>query len=179
MLRDMGPELIKVRIVRMQIQAVALDPALYRPYGEVIAAAGAARAANAGTAQRFNNVAALENLRPGAAPNLCVFRVQPAAANPFPVRMLERHRHSTQAFMPMAASRYLVVVCGGGEAPDLSTLKAFIASGSQGVTYKPGTWHHPLIALDRQTDFACLVYEDGGAGDCDEHELASAASVTY
>lgn len=158
----------------MAIQALALDPVLYRPYGEVIAAAGTARAANAGTALRYDHVAALENLRPGAAPNLCVFRAEPATANPFGVRMLERHRHSTQAFVPMAASRYLVVVCGGGEEPELATLRAFIATGSQGITYRPGTWHHPLIALDRRTDFACVVYEDDSPGDCDEREVAPA-----
>ena len=157
----------------MQIYAAALDPALYRPYGEVIAAAGQARAANAGTARRFVRLATLEYLRASATPNLCVFRVEPAAANPFPVRMLERHRHSTQAFIPMAgAERYLVVVCGGADAPELSTLKAFLASGAQGITYRPGIWHHPLIALDRTADFTCLVYEDGGAGDCEECAIA-------
>jgi ureidoglycolate lyase len=163
----------------MQIQAATLDPEFYRPYGDVIATTGSARSANAGTAQRFNHVAGLENLRPGAQPNLCVFRVEPAMANPFTVRMLERHRHSTQAFVPMAATRYLVIVCGGGDAPDLSTLKAFLATGTQGITYKPGTWHHPLVVLDRTTDFACLVYEDGSAGDCEEHQLASAVSLPY
>jgi ureidoglycolate lyase len=163
----------------MQIHAAALDPELYRPYGGVIAATGSARSANSGTARRFNHLAALENLRPGAKPNLCVFRVQPAMANPIEVRMLERHRHSTQAFVPMAASRYLVVVCGGGEEPDLSTLKAFIASGTQGITYKPGTWHHPLIGLDKQTDFACIVHEDDTERDCDEHRVSSPVKVTY
>jgi ureidoglycolate lyase len=163
----------------MRIQAVPLDSALYFPYGDVIAAVGPARAANAGTAQRFDHVAALKNFRPGAKSNLCVFRVQPATANPLTVRMLERHRHSTQAFVPMAASRYLVVVCGGEDEPDLSTLKAFVASGTQGLTYKPGIWHHPLIGLDRQTDFACVVHEDGGEGDCDERPLVSPMAVDY
>lgn len=156
----------------MELRAAALQSDQYAPYGDVIAAAGSAQSANAGTAQRFNHVAGLENLRPDAKPNLCVFRVEPATATPFAVRMLERHRHSTQAFVPMAAARYLVIVCGGGNAPDLSTLKAFIATGTQGITYKPGTWHHPLVALDRPTDFACLVYEDGGAGDCEEAAVA-------
>ncbi|MES1264635.1 MAG: ureidoglycolate lyase, partial [Variovorax sp.] len=62
----------------MDLRAVPLQRSEYAPYGDVIAAAGPARSANAGTAQRFNHVAALENLRPGARPNLCVFRVKPA-----------------------------------------------------------------------------------------------------
>lgn len=165
----------------MQIRAGALEPSSYRPYGDVLAAgAGQARSANAGTALRFDRLAVLENRRPSSAtPNLCVFRVAPTTTNPFAVRMLERHRHSTQVFIPMGAERYLVIVCGGGDAPDLSTLKAFLAAGGQGITYKPGTWHHPLVALDRQTDFACVVHEDGSAGDCDERGVAPAVSVAY
>jgi ureidoglycolate lyase len=166
----------------VDIVAAPLNRNSYRRYGDVIAVdpAAAGASANAGTAQRFDRLGAIESLRPGAAPNLCVFRVAPAAANPFQVRMLERHRHSTQVFIPMGgATRYLVVVCLGGDVPDLATLKAFIADGAQGISYRPGTWHHPLIALDRTTDFACLVYEDGGAGDCEERAIESAVSVTY
>jgi ureidoglycolate lyase len=164
----------------MELRAVQLQGREYVSYGDVIAATGSACSANAGTAQRFDHVAALENLRPGARPNLCVFRVEPAAANPFPVRMLERHRHSTQVFIPMGgASRYLVVVCGGGDAPDPATLKAFVADGAQGISYHPGTWHHPLIALDRTTDFTCLVYEDSTQDDCEVHGIAPAVSVRY
>lgn len=166
----------------MDLFAAPLDPDSYRRFGDVVAADPAApgASANAGTAQRFDRLGAVESLRSGAMPNLCVFRVAPAGANPFPVRMLERHRHSTQVFIPMGgASRYLVVVCGGGDTPDLGTLKAFVAGGAQGISYRPGTWHHPLIALDRTTDFACLVYEDGSAGDSEERVLASAASVAY
>ena len=158
----------------MDIRAEALQHEPYRRYGEVIAAGPAlpSVAANGGTARRFDRLATLENLRASATPNLCVFRVEPAAANPFLVRMLERHRHSTQVFIPMSGvERYLVVVCGGADAPELSTLKAFLASGAQGITYRPGIWHHPLIALDRTADFTCLVYEDGGASDCEERAV--------
>ena len=164
----------------MEIHATGLNRTLYQPYGDVIAGGMESKSANAGTARRFDRLAALENLRAGATPNLCLFRVEPAVANPFSVRMLERHRHSTQVFIPMGSvSRYLVVVCGGGDAPDLATLKAFVAEGAQGISYHPGTWHPPLIAFDRTTDFACLVYEDGGAGDCEERALASVVSVAY
>ena len=166
----------------MNLQAEALERRLYQPYGDVIAAGPAlpSASANAGTARRFDRLAALENLRPGAAPNLCVFRVEPATDNPFPVRMLARHRHSTQVFVPMGgARRYLVVVCEGADAPDLATLKAFTAGADQGITYRPGIWHHPLIALDRQTDFACLVHEDGTDDDGEVRDIAPAVTVRY
>lgn len=166
----------------MEILAVPLDRNSYRSFGDVVAAdpVAAGASANAGTARRHDRLGAVENLRPGAAPNLCVFRVEPAADNPFPVRMLERHRHSTQVFIPMGgARRYLVVVCEGAEAPDLATLKAFIAGADQGITYRPGIWHHPLIALERTTDFACLVHEDGTSGDGEIRDIAPSVSIIY
>ena len=166
-----------------EIAAEPLRREAYRPYGELIAADSRLRpaSANAGTALRYDHLGALENLRPGkAVPNLCVFRAQPFAGNPFVIRLLERHRHSTQLFIPMAgAERYLVVVCEGNEAPDLRTLKAFMARTAQGITYRPGVWHHPLVALDHPTDFACLVYEDGTDDDGEVRDIAPAVRVRY
>lgn len=164
----------------------AAEPLLrdaYRPYGDLIAADPRlpSTSANAGTALRYDHLGAIENLRPGKAlPNLCVFRATPFMGNPFVVRLLERHRDSTQLFIPMAgAERYLVIVCAGGDAPDLRTLKAFMAGTGQGITYRPGIWHHPLIALDRETDFACLVHEDGTEGDGEVRDIMPAVRVRF
>ena len=77
----------------------------------------------------------------------------------------------------MNAARYLVIVCGGGDAPELATLAAFVGHGRQGVSYAPGVWHHPMIALDQETDFVCLVHEDGSRDDCVEHALAAPITV--
>ena len=166
------------------IRAVPLSAEGYRDYGDVISAeAGArSRSANMGTARRFNALAKLENRRPGKArPNLCVFRCEPQVRAPqtsFEIRLLEKHPFSTQAFIPMSgAERFLVVVCLGADKPDLSTLRVFLATGSQGITYRPGVWHHPLIAMDRRTDFACLIWEDGTSGDCEVVKLARSVRV--
>lgn len=155
--------------------AEPLDNQMYQAYGAVVAAAAgtAAVSANMGTAKRFNQLGSLENLRlSGAAPNLCVFRSTPFQGTHFEVRLLERHLYSTQLFIPMGCEkRYLVVVCLGKDEPDLSTLRGFIAHKEQGVTYHPGIWHHPLIALDQTTDFACVVWEDGSTDDCEVRQL--------
>ena len=159
------------------LQAHALEREAYAPFGDVIAAEGAALSANDGTARRFNRLAALENRRPGVAfPNVCVFRVMPVRDDPVPLRALERHRDSTQMFVPMGgAARFLVVVAPGGETPALDGLRAFVARAGQGITYRPGTWHHPLISLDAETDFTCLVHEAGDAGDCEVYPVAGIA----
>ena len=40
-----------------------------------------------------------------------------------------------------------------------------IATGRQGVTYRPDTWHHGLTVLDRPGRFAVFLWRDGGKGD--------------
>jgi ureidoglycolate lyase len=41
-------------------------------------------------------------------------------------------------------------------------LKAFLATGSQGINYHRGVWHHPLLVLEDESDF--LVIDRGGEG---------------
>lgn len=167
----------------MNLSAEPLTRDAYSPYGAVVAADAAlpSKSANMGTAERYNHVGELKNLRESAAsPNLCVFRSQPYPGSPFQIRLLERHPHSTQLFVPMSESaRYLVIVATGGDAPDLSTVRAFIARSGQGITYHPGVWHHPLIALDRETDFACVVYEDDSESDCDTRKIDPPIAVRF
>lgn len=165
------------------VSAVPLSAEAYRPYGDVVSARSdvAPRSANLGTARRFNWLAALENRRPKAKPNLCVFESKPMVRrgqSRFEARILEKHPESTQVFVPMGGSTgYLVLVCLGGDEPDLSTFRAFLASSRQGVTYRPGVWHHPLIALDRAREFACLVWEDGSRRDTTVVKLARPIGV--
>jgi ureidoglycolate lyase len=154
----------------LRIPCVALTADAYAPYGRVIAASPRGelgKPANQGTARRFDHLCDLADLRPGRAKlNVTVFRCAPRPAGPFAIELLEKHPASTQIFVPMNAERYLVLVAGGGDRPDLSTLGAFMASGTQGVSYHPGVWHHPMIALDREIHFACFVFEDGTDDDC-------------
>lgn len=105
--------------------------------------------------------------RPHAPISLSVATVAPKGGLPLAVSVLERHEHSSQTFIPLHVSRYLVLATldapGGG--PDLSRLRAFVARAGQGVTYAMGTWHHPLTVLDGPATFAVLMWRDGTAGD--------------
>lgn len=160
-----------------RVLAEPLTQVGYAPYGDVLSADRsdvAAKPANQGTAERRDFLTELVSLRPGATLNVCSFRCAPRLDWPMRLALLERHPGSTQAFVPMNARRYLALVALGDDAPDLSTLRAFVATGTQGVTYRPGVWHHPMIALDARIDFTCLVWEDGSAGDCDVRPLADA-----
>jgi ureidoglycolate lyase len=109
----------------------------------------------------------LANGRPHAPMSPAVATVEPKATFPMRVTGLERHEHSSQTFIPLAVSRYVVLATldAGGGGPDLGRLRAFVARAGQGVTYAMGTWHHPLTVLDGPASFAVLMWRDGTAGD--------------
>lgn len=161
------------------VKVVALTAQAFAPFGRVISAGLQPGApANQGTAVRFDFCAELSNTRPHSKPNLAVFR-SVAKALPHEVRLLERHPCSTQVFLPMIVSRYLVCVAptlpDGG--PDVGRLAAFTCLPGQGVAYAPGTWHHPMVALDAPGEFAMLAWEDGTALDCEVRDLAQPVRV--
>jgi ureidoglycolate lyase len=164
----------------MPIHARPLTREEFAPFGDVIGVelAGGS-SANQGTAIRYDRVAQLTSSRPGAQPNLAVFR-SVAKALPFEVRLLERHPCSTQMFTPLTCQRFLVVVCPNDArgAPELSQLRAFVCGPGQGINYRAGVWHHPIIALDGPADFLMLAWEEGSALDCEEHPLPSPLLVT-
>jgi ureidoglycolate lyase len=144
-----------------------LTPAAFAPFGEVIApdAARTQYAVNDGTSQRFHALGHVEC--DGGAPVLSIFRAQPRAL-PFAVRVLERHPRGSQAFVPLSAAPYLVVVAEDPAQPP----RCFLARG-QGVNFRAGTWHHPLLALERESDFL-VVDREGDDDNCDEVALATA-----
>ena len=157
----------------MVLETTPLEADAYGPYGSLIMAARGdveARSANQGRAKRYNRLADFANLRlADASMNISVFRVDPYLKVSLDIRLLEKHPKSTQLFVPMNAERYLVIVALGDERPDLSTLKAFVARPHQAISYHPGVWHHPMVALDSSTDFVCMSYEDDTPADCVEY----------
>jgi ureidoglycolate lyase len=80
--------------------------------------------------------------------------------------MMERHPLSSQAFVPLSAAPFVVIVAQPGPEPQARDLHAFITNGRQGVNFRRGTWHHPLLARGGVSDF--IVIDRGGPGDdCD------------
>ena len=165
---------------RRVLVAEPLTAEAFRAYGDVIdrghdeRARGTGLSINAGTAWRRHDLARVESARGG---HVAISIVR-AAPRPLPFRLqcVERHVRGTQAFVPLGASRWLVVVCGGGAMPQVDALRVFVASTGQGVNYARGTWHHPLIAIDRASDF--LVVDrvaDDGVEDCEIRDLESLA----
>jgi ureidoglycolate lyase len=110
---------------------------------------------------------ALGNLRGHARPSLSMSFRPPTPDRPLKSELMERHEFSSQTFIPVDVARWLIVVAphaaqaGGKGRPDMAGARAFIATGDQGVTYKPNTWHHGLTTLDQPGRFAVFMWRAG------------------
>jgi ureidoglycolate lyase len=140
----------------------------FSAFGDVIepANARAVLSINDGTALRFDELARIDVADAKAYPIISLFRAQPRQL-PFTVTELERHPLGSQAFMPLSAAPYLIVVAVDAESPP----RVFLARGDQGINFHRGTWHHPLLALERESDFL-VIDRAGEASNCDELVLS-------
>lgn len=153
--------------IRILLKPEPLTKAAFAPFGDVIEIdEDRARTINQGMTTRYHDLAGLDLLEADGAPLVNIFRGKPSPM-PMPVKMVERHPLSSQAFIPLSAQPFLVVVAAPGDRVGPDDLRAFLTREGQGVNYRRGTWHHPLIALDQICDF--LVIDRGGAEEnCDE-----------
>ncbi|EJD02860.1 allantoicase [Fomitiporia mediterranea MF3/22] len=197
------------------LHVVPLSAEAFAPFGHVVQAFSSADAApkgtkvtsaNQGSALKFHKLAPIVSSYPPALPGspsatagLSVYRCSPldfdfrrdhTEEGPgWEVRLLERHPHTNQAFIPMGIGSgeslkdgnalqnhgraYLVVVACNGEddKPDLMTLRAFLAGAGQSVVYATGIWREPYNLF--MMDFTCVETQigDGSAADCEVVEL--------
>ena len=151
------------------IRAQPLSAAAFAPFGEVLEAEGPPdRIINDGRCARFHDRARLD-FADGCA-GLSVFRARPCAL-PWEVALLERHPLGSQAFLPLSADPFLVVVApdaGGWPGRPL----AFVAGPGQGVNYRRGVWHGVLTPLGGPGLFAVLDRIGDGAN-LEEHRLSA------
>lgn len=139
----------------MEIVPQRLTSEAFAPFGDVIEVPN--------VAGRNYYADELGNLRPQAKPSLSMSYREPTHERPLKSEMLERHEFSSQTFVPVDVGRWLIVVAPHAAAggPDITGLRAFVATGAQGVTYKPNTWHHGLTTLDRPGRFAVFMWLAG------------------
>ena len=150
------------------------DGGAFAPYGIVIATEGrASEPINAGTTQRFSDLAALDLRSPERDPVLGIY-VARARAFPLRIEKLERHRQAAQVFLPLGPQRFIVVVAPGGDSPQWDRLEAFVTSPGQGVSLRRGCWHHGLVALGDGDRFAVI---EGGNYRDDTQEAAAPGAI--
>jgi ureidoglycolate lyase len=151
----------------LELDISPLSRGTFAPFGDVIEVEGSdGFTINDGFATRYHDLARVDVLEGGGRPLINIFRARPWP-QPIGIRMMERHPLSSQAFVPLSPRPFLMVVASPGQTPDPARLRAFVTNGRQGVNYHRGVWHHPLLALERETDF--LVVDRGAEdGNCDE-----------
>ncbi|MBS61516.1 ureidoglycolate lyase [Salinisphaera sp.] len=158
-----------------RLQAEPLRADTFAPFGDVIESTTTPNAINQGMGERFADLATLELNAEGGRPTISRMRCQPEPL-PVPLRLMERHPLSSQAFVPVDGQRYIVVVAPAGDAPTPESLRAFVATGAQGINYRRGVWHHPMIALDDVCEFL-EVHRAGPEANCDEVPLDVSMTV--
>lgn len=136
-----------------------ITPEAFSPFGQLLPPRPAGES-------RFDLIEELQNSRSSARPRLSLVTVE-AKLLPLEAVEMERHVHSSQAFVPVACASYLVLVAphGADGLPDLSGLQAFRVPGDTGLNYKADTWHYPLSALEHAARFAVLTFVDGTESD--------------
>jgi ureidoglycolate lyase len=153
----------------MVIRPEALDAAAFSAFGQVLEVdEWPAEVINEGNTLKFADLANF-NFGPDGAPRLSLYRSK-AAIQPVPIRKLERHPLGSQAFIPLHARPFPVVVAPPGDPPGPGSIRAFMTNGRQGVNLNPGVWHHYQISLGRESDY--LVIDRAGPGpNLEEHHL--------
>lgn len=153
----MDPSSATPRVLR----ARPLSRSTFKPFGDVLDASGPYDdLANGGAAQVFRDRATLDVAALGGRARMNIVRTAPIRL-PLMIELMERHPLGSQMFAPLSGTDWLVVAAPPGPL-DPGTIVAFRARGNQGINYRRGVWHHPLIALDRISDF--LVVDRAGEG---------------
>jgi ureidoglycolate lyase len=163
----------------MSLRPLAIEPLTregFAPFGDVIESEGRPHhPINAGTAQRCDDLAKVDVAESGGRAQISLCRAEPVAL-PLRLRLMERHPLASQAFIPLSATPFLIVVAPPTETLDLAAIRAFRSNGRQGINYRRGTWHHPLLALERVSDFV-IVDRSGAGANCDEIPIAERGIV--
>jgi ureidoglycolate lyase len=134
----------------------------FAPFGDVLEATGDFRLINAGLCRRHHDRATLDFGADGRA-GISVFQAEPRAL-PYSFDLIERHPEGSQAFLPMTADPFLVIVSPDPQAKP----RAFLTNGAQGINLHRGTWHGVLTPLSAPGLFA-VVDRIGPTPNLEEH----------
>jgi len=134
-----------------------LNPEAFAPYGRVFSAQPAPAAGGSG-------FAALRIDESDFTGGRAIMQMLSVRWRELAFTHMEQHASFTQAFLPADGKPCVFAVArpvaGPGSAPDLSTLKAFLLDGTQGILLGKGVWRCPLFALTDYTTYAMTTCID-------------------
>lgn len=138
----------------MKLVVQPLTAEAFSPFGELFTAPD--------TPQRGAAVSNIENRRHNAKPTLSMTCDAPVVL-PVEISKLESHPYSSQAFLPIDLSRFLIVVAPSSVdgTPILEEARAFIGNRMQAFNYNVNVWHCGFMGLDQLTRYAVLIWRTG------------------
>ncbi|MDU9007025.1 ureidoglycolate lyase [Sedimentitalea todarodis] len=143
------------------------------PYGDLMDASGAPdKLINQGKCGRYHDKARLD-FSDGRA-GISIFKGEKETL-PLTLQMVERHPDGSQAFVPMSADPFLVVVARDENGVPKDP-KAFLTKPGQAINFHRGTWHGVLAPLSEPGLFA-VVDRIGDGPNLEEHWFDTAYIV--
>lgn len=152
------------------LRPLPLTAEAFAPFGDVLEASGDFRLINAGLCQRHHDRAKLD-FGPKGQAGISIFKAE-LRALPYDFDLIERHPEGSQAFLPMSADPFLVIVATSPTAPP----QAFLTNGAQGINLHRGTWHGVLTPLHGPGLFA-VVDRIGTTPNLEEHRFTEPWTV--
>ena len=116
---------------------------------------------NNGYAKRFDGIATIDTSNKNGETTISIFSALKRSF-PMEIDMMEKHPLGSQAFIPMKETTFLCFVAPPGDFPEINKIQSFIIPPKNGINYKPGIWHFPLISTE-DTNF--LVIDRKGKGE--------------
>ena len=155
------------------IKAQPLTAAAFAPFGDVLEATGAPdKIINQGLCGRYHDRATLD-FSDGKA-GISIFKGQRRTL-PVSLDMVERHPAGSQAFIPMSADPFLVVVAADNNGTPATPL-AFVTNPGQGINFHRGTWHGVLTPLSEPGLFT-VIDRIGDGDNLQEHWFEAPYSI--
>lgn len=149
----------------VRLKAVPLTAEALAPYGDLLEAAGTPdKLINQGKCGRYHDKARLD-FSDGRA-GISIFKGN-IETLPMPLQMVERHPDGSQAFVPMSADPFLVVVASDDNGVPKDP-KAFLTQPGQAINFHRGTWHGVLAPLSEPGLFA-VIDRIGDGANLEEH----------
>lgn len=149
----------------IHLKAETLTAEALAPYGDLMEASGMPnKLINQGKCGRYHDQAKLD-FSDGRA-GISIFKGEKETL-PLPLQLVERHPEGSQAFVPMSADPFLVVVARDENGIPKDP-KAFVTAPGQAINFHRGTWHGVLAPLSEPGLFA-VVDRIGDGTNLEEH----------
>lgn len=146
-----------------------LTAGAFAPFGDVLEAASPHdKLINEGLCKRFHDRARMD-FGPEGRAGISMFQAE-ARAMPYTCALVERHPEGSQAFVPMTADPFLVIVAED-EGGHPVRFRAFLTAPGQGINLLRNTWHGVLTPLAPPGLFA-VIDRIGDTANLEEYPLA-------